>query len=99
LVGLFTHGSRLFVWIDGEVFEANEELTVDYSKSGGLIELTLEHGQENRKVKYVNSRKPVSTPYYSEDEVDADLGLWIHNVLSSHERTSDLVEQWRQGIP
>jgi hypothetical protein len=94
-VGLFAIDENLFIFLNGRVRAVRGDETVaSYSQKGDLRELSLRVGSENQLLVYTNTRRPISTQFYSEDEEDADFGLWLHNVLSSVERRRIFVKAW-----
>ena len=97
-VGLFLMAQKLFLWWDGEIFELTGRELIHHSAEGNQRQLRMICGEREFKTRYVTD-DPVATPYYSEDDVDADFGLWLNNVLSSAERRQHIVKVWRGGIP
>jgi hypothetical protein len=97
-VGLFACGGRLFVWLDGEIMGVNDGLAVAHAASGSEAKLIVRCGQESYSIEYARGF-PVSTIYYSEDDEDADFGLWISNVLNSEERKQIFLNGWRSAAP
>jgi hypothetical protein len=95
-IALFSVDFELFVLVNSEVRKAPPESF--YSRNGEIRELVLVFGSDRRTIKYWSERVPVSTVFYSEDEEDADFGLWIHNVLSSSERRKRCIESWVGGM-
>ena len=61
------------------------------------MQLRVTLGDQRFTAEYT-ANAPVTTQFYSEDDEDADFGLWLHNVLSSDERTELIRERWKDGI-
>jgi len=98
-VGLFAMRERLFVYINGKVSDVpGEGKPTSYSREQGLCVLRLSLGGEIHMISYCNARPSISTLTYSEDEEDADFGLWLHNVLASDERRRIVIGRWGNGI-
>jgi hypothetical protein len=97
-IGLFAARGKLFVWFNDKASEVTSaDAATSYSESGDSRALTLNLGPEKQIITYANSRRPISTQFYSEDEEDADFGLWLHNVLSSGERRRIFLQSWDKG--
>ena len=98
-VGLLLIGGRLFVLWNGEALELSRCRDVQHTAEGGVRELRLTCGTRDLRSIYRISVPPVSTQFYSEDEEDADFGLWFRNVISSPARTLSIIRGWAKGIP
>lgn len=85
-VGLFSIENRLFVYLNGIASEVDEGMSISYESNGDHRRLHIQIGTSLKTFDYINTRAPASTPFYSEDEEDADFGLWLNNVLNSDER-------------
>jgi hypothetical protein len=95
-LALFALGSRLFLSLDGQTNEVRDQrVEAALHQDGGERRLELVLDGKAISLVYTNSPLPVSTPYYSEDEEDADFGLWLSNVLTSPQRLSTFLESWR----
>lgn len=97
-VGLAACEDRLYVMIDETVFEVDAALSVGYESEGQLNKLLISRGAEQYCVEFVNGFAPVTTPYFSEDEEDADFGLWLSNTLNSPDRQNQVLEFWTRGF-
>ena len=98
-LGLFTYGGKLFLLLNSVTFGVNELLSARFDASDDERRLTIENGSNKHVVRYNNSAVAVSTPFYSEDEEDADFGLWVSNVLMSDERKQRVNERWQLASP
>jgi hypothetical protein len=95
-VGLFVVGEKLFLYLNGLASEVGEQrATASLHQDGLLHQLKLIVGGSVTTVVYDNPRSPVSTQFYSEDEEDADFGLWLTNVLNSDLRRKTFLHSWR----
>ncbi|SIT25179.1 hypothetical protein SAMN05421788_106253 [Filimonas lacunae] len=43
-------------------------------------------GDQVAYIEYFDDSFPVSTPFYTEDEEDANFGLWVYNIITNKER-------------
>lgn len=92
-VALFAAGGKLFLSLEGFALELPEgHASARHSTRGRRCELELSVDGETHRFSYPAGPGPVSTLWYSEDEEDADFGLWIHNVLNSAERRRSFIE-------
>ncbi len=96
-VGLGVYDDRLFVMLDERAIEVDGSLSALHTADEELCKLVIEKGTDQFSFEYVNDNEPVSTPYYSETEEDADFGLWLSNVLSSPERKRIALGAWTSG--
>jgi hypothetical protein len=94
-IGLFAHDGRLYLLLDGEVLAADGGLATDHAANGPRARLVLQDARGSRVIEYTRGA-PVSTVFYSEDDEDADFGLWIHNVLASEARKRIFLSHWPQ---
>lgn len=92
--GLFSIEDRLFIYLNGTASEVDERVCVAYESNGDDRRLRIQIGASLTVIDYINTRKPVSTFFYSEDDEDADFGLWLSNVLKSDERCDIAIESW-----
>jgi hypothetical protein len=98
-VGLFALEGKLFIFVNDDVGEvSNDTIDVRHSQRGTSCELELKINGRNYTVAYPSPLGPVSTQFYSEDEEDADFGLWLQSVLGSAERRKIILGQWSKGI-
>lgn len=94
-VGLFVVGEKLFLYLNGLASEVCEQCaTASLHQDGPLRQLKLLVGGSVTTITYTPP-SPVSTQFYSEDEEDADFGLWLTNVLNSDERRKMALYSWR----
>lgn len=93
-IGLAEYGNRLYVMLDKRAVEVDDSISVYYSADGQTRKLVIEKGADQFSVEYITDNEPISTQYYSEDEEDADFGLWLSNVLNSPIRRSMLLSTW-----
>jgi len=94
-IGLFVANQSPFLMLDEQAYEIEPgNRLATYRREGVNCEVEICFGPVNARLKYKNTRTPVSTPYYSEDEEDADFGLWICNVLNSDERKRIMIDAW-----
>jgi hypothetical protein len=96
LVGLFVINGRLYICLNNIVHEVSPKTTAEYSRNGDQREICLNLDQDKIVIAYTNSREPVSTVFYSEEEEDVDFGLWLSNVLNSSERKQIAVDVWSE---
>lgn len=97
-IGIFVMAEHIFVMINELAYDVtNESSPTEYRRDKTMCELTF-HVGKGASISYPIPPGPITTVFYSEDEEDADFGLWIHNVLSSGERRKIIVEQWKDGI-
>jgi hypothetical protein len=97
-IGLFVSGERLFLYLDGLAGEVcGTRVTAAHCQNGLLRQLDVTIDGSMTTVVYNNPRVPVSTQFYSEDEEDADFGLWLANVINSDARRSIILQSWRVG--
>jgi hypothetical protein len=95
-VGLFVVGEKLFLYLNGLASEVLEQCATASLHQDGLLHLLkLTVGGSVTTVVYNNPRSPVSTQFYSEEEEDADFGLWLTNVLKSDLRRKTFLDSWR----
>lgn len=94
-IGVFVDEQRPYLMLDEQAYaiEPGNRLAT-YRREGENCEVEISFGPVNARLKYKNTRTPVSTPYYSEDEEDADFGLWFCNVLNSDERKRIMINAW-----
>lgn len=86
-VGLFAAGNRSFLYLNGLGYDVQDRpVNASFHQEGEQRRLELRIGEIEVPIRYVNSRTPVSTLWYSECEEDADFGIWLTNMLSSEER-------------
>lgn len=98
-IGIFVMAEHIFLMINKLAYDVTNEFSpTEYRREKTMCELTL-HVGKGASVGYPIPPGPITTVFYSEDEEDADFGLWIHNVLSSRERRKIIAEQWKAGIP
>lgn len=97
-IGLFVLRGKLFLYLDGgasEVCEQAVTASLHHDRLHCRLKLALD-GSITTVVYAPHSS--VSTQFYSEDEEDADFGLWLTNVLNSELRRTTFVDSWRSGI-
>lgn len=94
-VGLFVSESKLHLILDDAFFNIQSDaVSVSFNRDGDVRSLKVTVGERVICFVYSQAQLPVSTPYYTEDEEDADFGLWLANVLASNERCSIFVQSW-----
>lgn len=93
-VGLAVYEGQLFLIISECLLEVNEGLSVNCIADGKHSKLFVKNEHRHYTVEYESENDAVSTPYYSEDEEDANFGVWLSNVLASPERKSIFVRSW-----
>ncbi|MCP3926132.1 MAG: hypothetical protein GY714_26505, partial [Desulfobacterales bacterium] len=98
ILGLFLISEKLFTLFNGEVLEFSSFEEIYHKIDGDHRELSMKFGKRDYRCVYTITDDPVSTQFYSEDVEDVDFGLWLHNVLSSKERTQNLFKRWGGGI-
>jgi hypothetical protein len=96
-VGLFVHAEALYFLWNGQSYPISSGCRTCHTRDGAISKFSIDIAGEQLAVEYAPDT-PVSTPFYTEVEEDADFGLWLHNVLSSSERTTHIVHFWRKGI-
>lgn len=96
-VALAEYDGRLYVILGERAVEVDESMSVRHSAEARNRRLVIEKGAERLSIEYINDREPVSTLFYSEDEVDADFGLWLSGVLSSPERKRFILSTWTKS--
>lgn len=85
-VGLFVAGEKLFLYLNGHASEVREPRALaSLRRDGELRQLKLAMGGSMTTIDYIPG-SPISTPFHTEDEEDADFGLWLTNVLDSDHR-------------
>ena len=95
-LGLFVVGDRLLLYSNGIAVDVRERRVTALSRSEVVIRrLTLTIDGLATDIRYDNPRKPISTLFYSEDDEDADFGLWLSNVLASENRRDVFLGSWR----
>jgi hypothetical protein len=92
-VGLFATRRRLFLWIDGDTIEVDHSVTTSHRADVNTCVFSVHTAGKAYDARY-DKPLPVSTPFYSEDDEDADFGLWVHNVLNSDERKRIFFNSW-----
>jgi hypothetical protein len=93
-VGLFAIDDRLFIVVNAMASEVlSHETRVTYLQKGNSREIRVGPDSATRLIRY-ECGTPVSTPFYSEDEEDADFGRWLYNVLCSDERKNIFIASW-----
>jgi len=92
LVGLLVFGGEVFLCWNGQPHPITS-WNSDWKNEAGSRSLKAIIGDQEFFTEY-QSKEPVATQYYSEDEEDADFGLWLHNVLSSEVRRKGILEGW-----
>jgi hypothetical protein len=94
-VGLFVVNKNLYLYLNGLAGEVRgERITTSFHSEGEDRKLSIMIDQSVKTIAYKNSELPVSTQFYSEDEEDADFGLWLTNVLRSEERREIVIQSW-----
>ncbi len=94
-VGLFVVDKELYILLNGLASEVRgKRITTSFHSEGENRKLSIAIGQSVKTIAYNNSELPVSTQFYSEDEEDADFGLWLTNVLNSEERREIVIQSW-----
>ncbi|WP_088256001.1 hypothetical protein [Fimbriiglobus ruber] len=94
-VGLFVVSKKLYIYLNGLASEVRgKRITASFHSEGENRKLNIAIGQSVKTIAYNNSELPVSTQFYSEDEEDADFGLWLTNVLNSDERRDIVIQSW-----
>jgi hypothetical protein len=96
-IGLLAVDAKLFMVCDGRVFEVMPETKVSHSRSGDVRSITIISGGNATTITYPRPADAVSTQFYSEEEEDADFGLWLQNVLGSTERRKTFLRTWSPG--
>jgi hypothetical protein len=95
-IGLFVLDDRLFLYLNGRASEViGRRVSASLQKEGAMHRLELTIDGVNQRIDYKQDQTPVSTQFYSEDEEDADYGLWLTNILASQERRELFVQSWR----
>ncbi|MCP3923939.1 MAG: hypothetical protein GY714_15280, partial [Desulfobacterales bacterium] len=98
ILGLFLISEKLFIWLNGEVLEFSNFEEISHKVDGDHRVLKMKFGKRDYISIYSITDSPISTQFYSEDDEDVDFGLWVHNVLSSKERTQSIFKRWRDGV-
>lgn len=98
VVGLFVAGRQLCLYIDHRIVQVSSEVTSEYSRTGDDRSLKLGFNGEHFFLSYNSDREPMSSMISSEDEEDADFGLWLHNVLTTKGRLSRILDHWEHGL-
>ena len=94
-VGLFVIDKILYIYLNGLASEVRgKRITTSFHSEGEDRKLSIMIGQSVNTIAYKNLELPVSTQFYSEDEEDADFGLWLTNVLGSEERREIVIQSW-----
>jgi hypothetical protein len=95
VVGLFVFEKELYIFLNGIIDEVRGGgVAASFSSEGEDRQLRITIVQAVTTIFYKNSRLPVSTPFYSEDEEDCEFGLWLANILSSEERQEIAIQSW-----
>lgn len=85
VIGLFQDRGQAWLWWNEQVFPVTAGRMTQLEKPNCVSILTVTLEERTLQAEYVAS-PPVSTLFYSEDEEDADFGLWLHRLLCSEER-------------
>ena len=94
-VGLFVIDKILYIYMNGNASEVRgNQITASFHSDGENRWLNITIRQSVNTIAYKNSEAPISTQFYSEDEEDADFGLWLTNVLGSEERREIVIQSW-----
>jgi len=86
---------KLSLVVDGLAFTMGGNFSVSYYVEGddGFLKITDEHRSITVKF-HLEDHKPVSSMFYTEDEEEANFGLWLPNVLNSGERKKIILSVW-----
>ena len=81
--------------VDDYSFPVDETFSLSYDNSNNIGILNIQNQKKTISINYDSSAKPfISTLHYSEEEEDANFGLWLLNVLNSQERKEILLNNW-----
>ncbi|MEI8371808.1 MAG: hypothetical protein WCJ35_03125 [Planctomycetota bacterium] len=98
IVGLFSMQGGLFIFHNAKVATVPDgQVSVSYSEKGALRELRIKFDSEEHVLTYEGS-SPLAGPDYTENEEDADFGLWLRNMLGSSERRDAFIKWWSKGV-
>ncbi|MEO4005337.1 hypothetical protein [Flavobacterium sp. CAU 1735] len=90
LIMLVSFENKIYLYFNNEFhFFNNENIKVDYQVLDKEALLTFYNSRDDKTtiIRYSTEEKePISTLWYTEDEEDSNLGLWIYNVLNNQER-------------
>lgn len=94
-VGLFVAEEKLFLFLNGLASEVGgQEVTASLRRDGEHRQLKMTMGGSVTTIDYIPG-SPISTPFHTDDEEDADFGLWLTNVLNSDLRRNIFLQSRR----
>lgn len=88
LVMLFCFNRKIYIYFNNKFHSFDEaHIKVNYTQNNQKALLKFDTISFNHQISYsIEDMIPVSTLTYTEDEEDANFGLWIYNVLNNNER-------------
>jgi len=81
--------------IDELSFFVTDTFSIKYYIKNNRGALIVKDEDKSINIEYnLLEKYPVSTLYYSEEDEDANFGLWLSNVLNSEDRKTILLNSW-----
>jgi hypothetical protein len=97
VVGYVACNGQLAIVLDEKTIEVDESLSVHWTAHGQFNRLEIVQGSYRFSIEYLNDRKPISTPFYTEDDEVVDFGHWLSNVLNTPERKDFLLRDAKKN--